>query len=85
MTQKEALNFVCKQQNGDMLSLEDRITKEMVLQFELVGFITKGVNSKQSNTWRVTEMAKKIYNSFYKRPSLSERLKGYYCHYILKF
>jgi hypothetical protein len=85
MTQEKALDFVCKEQNGDLSSLEKEITKEMVLQFELVGFITKGVNSMQSKTWRVTETAMSVYNSFYKKPNFFESLKGYYCHYILNF
>lgn len=85
MTQEEALNFVCEKQNGQLSSLEGKISKETVTQFELVGFITKGVDSAKENTWRVTETAKEIYTSFYRKPNIVEKLKGYYCHYILKF
>ena len=57
----------------------------MVSQFELVGFITRGVDSQSENTWRITETAKRIVTTLYKKPSFLERLKGMYCHYVLKF
>jgi len=85
MNQQEALSFICSNQRGDMATLEKYLPKEMINRFELVGFITNGINSSKKGTWQVTETANNIYNSFYKKSSWFEKLKGYYCHYILKF
>ena len=85
MTQEMALDFVYNKQSGEISELRDKISEDVVNQFELVGFITRGVDSQSENTWKVTETAQKIFTTMYKKPSLVERLKGFYCHYVLKF
>lgn len=85
MNQEEALSFICKTKRGDIATLEERLPKEMINQFELVGFIKEGLNSNKKGTWQVTDTANNIYNSFYKKPNWIEMLNGYYCHYALKF
>ena len=85
MDQEAALSFICKTKSGDIATLEQHLSKEMINQFELVGFIREGLNSSKKGTWQVTETANNIYNSFYNKLSWIEKLKGYYCHYVLKF
>ena len=82
--QEISLRLICEKQSGKMSFLEENLTKKEINQFELVGFITKGVNSQGELSWKVTDTANNC-NSLYRKPNLIEKLKGYYCHYILKF
>ena len=85
MTQEMALNFVYDKQSGEISELRNQISEDVVNQFELVGFITRGIDSQSENTWKITETAQKIFTTMYKRPGFLESLKGMYCHYVLKF
>ena len=85
MTQETALGIVYNEQSGEISSLRTQLSNEVVDQFELVGFITRGVDSQSENTWKITETAKRIFITMYKKPSFFESLKGIYCHYVLKF
>ena len=81
--QEEALRYVSENNKGDMLSLESYIENDLIRQFELVGFITRGLDCKGSHTWKVSDSAKSILETVYEKPSFIERLKGLYCHYFL--
>ncbi|MEI8271562.1 MAG: hypothetical protein WCG08_02980 [Paludibacter sp.] len=85
MTQEMALNFVYDKQSGEISELRNEISEDVVNQFELVGFITRGIDSQSENTWKITETAQKIFTTMYKKPGFIESLKGMYCHYVLKF
>jgi len=83
--QEDALSFVFRNPVGQIEQLEEELSSETVSQFELVGFIKRGVDSSSSNTYRITEMARQAYITMYKKPDFINVLKGYFCHCILKF
>jgi len=77
-----ALKYIIDKKEGNLSELEIKVgisTAYCLLLTEMVN------NECGSKTWKVTNQAKNIYKSFYERPNFIERLKGYYCHYILKF
>jgi hypothetical protein len=84
-TQEEALKFITETNKGDLNELQKNVEEKLIKQFELIGFISRGLEPNAKNGWHATETAKRIYNSVYKEPNFINRLKGYYCHYILKF
>jgi hypothetical protein len=85
MRQEDALRYVSENKHGDIQTLKNTLGDCMVEQFELVGFITRGVVDKGFDTWQVSGDASAIYKSIFQRPTFIDSIKGLYCHYILRF
>lgn len=66
---KRNLGYVCKTKNGYVNELINYVgKKEIVLQFESVGFITKGHTLKKE-TWKKTNLADQYYKDLFGRLS----------------
>ena len=65
---KNHLKFVCKSKNGYIDNLVENIGKDCVLQFESVGFITKG-HTLKNETWKKTKLADQYYKDLFGRLS----------------
>lgn len=80
--QQEALEFLFKKRHGSIEELKTTIDEETIREFELVGFIKRGVANNE-DTWKISESARTFYKSIYGNPSFFEKIKGYFCHYAL--
>lgn len=78
--QEKALKIIVYRKEGSISILKGLIGEKMFSAFCQVGFITSW-----GSHWKVTKKGIDVYNSFYKKPTFWEALKGLYCHYILKF
>ncbi len=80
--QQQALNFICTKGSGSIDELKKNIDEKTIREFELVGFIKRGVTS-EIETWKISKSARSFYNSIYGTPSFIDKMKGYFCHYAL--
>ena len=83
-TQKGALLYICKKGNGYTSELKNDLDPKFINEFESVGFIKKGLDSKSEETWNATKAANSFFQSIYGEPTLIEKIKGYFCHYIIR-
>lgn len=65
---KKNLGYVCKTKNGYVDELIKTVGIDDVLQFESVGFITKG-HTLKSETWKKTRLADQYYKDLFGRLS----------------
>lgn len=79
-----ALKYIIENKSGLISDLDIKIGEDTT-NYLVVTDMIKTIGVGDGMTWQVTKTAKNIYNSFYKKPSFIESLKGLYCHYILKF
>lgn len=49
------------------------------------GFLATGFIRIKDKNYSITDKGIEYYNSFYRKPTFIESLKGLYCHHILKF
>ena len=61
---KKNLGYVCKTKKGYVDKLIEIVGKDDVLQFESVGFITKG-HTLKSETWKKTKLADQYYRDLF--------------------
>ena len=61
---KRNLGYVCKTKSGYVNELIKAVGKKEVLQFESVGFITKG-HTLKSETWKKTKLADRYYRDMF--------------------
>jgi hypothetical protein len=85
MTRESALSLVYNQKQGSIKDLKSLIGSNFVKDFELVGYITKGVDGSGDNTWQITLSGKDSYKQIYMRPNLAEQFLGLFCHYVLRY
>lgn len=81
--QAEALRYVSENKSGNLNSLQDVIDNNLIKQFELVGFISQGIDNQGKNTWTISELGKSTLKIFYEKPNFLERIQGWYCHVFL--
>lgn len=74
----EILKIICEKKHGVSENLIKKIGQK-----EFDDAITLGYIKTNYCVWEVKEQAYRIYNGLYKEPTFFEKLKGYYCHYIL--
>jgi len=79
MKSKEAIKIIFDLKQGSSTELKELIGEE---RFE--GYCLMGVINDNFNHWEVTELGLKQWD-FYRDPTFIEKIKGYYCHYILNF
>jgi hypothetical protein len=77
--QEIGLTYMVTNKRGTINELMEQITFETFNGFLAVGFLR--ICGKD---WLVTECGVEYYDSFYKKPTFIQALKGLYCHYILK-
>ena len=65
---KKHWGYVCKTKNGYVDKLIEIVGIDDVLQFESVGFITKG-HTLKSETWKKTKLADQYYRDLFGRLS----------------
>lgn len=63
---KKNLGYVCKTKNGYVDELIKIVGIDDVLQFESVGFITKG-HTLKNETWKKTKLADQYYRDLFGR------------------
>jgi len=78
MTQEEALRHIVNHQSGDANVLKNKLGESLLEEFELVGFLIRGVH-----TYRTSGSAIQLYNSIYRKPSLVSKFMGGFCHFVL--
>jgi len=61
---KKNLGYVCKTKNGYVDELIKNVGLNDFLQFESVGFITKG-HTLKSETWKKTKLADQYYRDLF--------------------
>jgi hypothetical protein len=78
--QEIGLSYMATNKEGTINDLMQQIDFETFNGFLATGFIK--ISGKH---YSITDKGIESYNSFYRKPTFIERLKGLYCHYILGF
>lgn len=79
-----ALEYIFQNKSRNILELENKIDESLLREFELIGYIKRGVLN-DNNSCQITNFGIRIYKTFCKKPTFIERLLGYYCHLILRY
>ncbi len=77
---EELARLFVKKQSGKISELEKSFSKKQIEGFFLTGFL-----NRQGGNWKAAPQNSKMLVDFYKNPNLMDRLRGLYCHYVLKF
>lgn len=85
MDRKNALKIVSSIKQGSIEELESKIGSSFLRDFELIGYITKGIDSHGENTWKITSSGRDSFKKIYSEPNLLEKALGLFCHYILRY
>ncbi|PXV59431.1 hypothetical protein CLV62_1353 [Dysgonomonas alginatilytica] len=83
--QQEALGYICNRKSGSIDTLINELGSDVVREFELVGFIKRGITADTQATWKAVPSANSFFKSIYGEPTLVQKIKGYFCHYVLRF
>lgn len=61
MTRKEAIEYIVKKEKGSYEELKNQIGTDLLEQFELLGYISKGIHEGKE-TWSANKFAYRSYN-----------------------
>jgi hypothetical protein len=82
-TRKKAIEEIFTKQKGEITQLEHRIGNELFEQFCLMGFVRRGVaskNKKTVRTWSITDLGREEYKFFFSDPTQEERELAAFLH-----
>ena len=77
METNRPLAVIFEKKNGYLSDLERELGERTVLQLEVMGYI-ENASSANGDTWKISNMAKRIANLKYKPSNIIERLVDWY-------
>ena len=75
MTKVQAINYIVSTQNGYLDELKDKIGNENLKALLLTGFIKRGKEASNKDSWKATSFAKRLSDSTNKKVSFFDRVR----------
>ena len=75
MTKVQAINYIVSTQNGYLNELKDKIGSENLKALLLTGFIKRGKELSNKDSWKATSFAKRLSSSTDRKVSLFDRVR----------
>lgn len=75
MTKVQAINYIVSTQNGYLDKLQEKIGSENLKALLLTGFIKRGKEASNKDSWKVTSFAKRLSKSTDRKVSLFDRVR----------
>jgi len=80
VTSKDILEIIYNKRTGNIITLSETIGKEEVEGLKLVGYIKTGLTGSE---WSITKFGCDTYEAVYGDLKASDKILGYFGHYIL--